>query len=130
VPNNLRRMVLIAVLSVALARHARAETLAVARDQVVIGIAVASAAVAVAVTLLVLHEKHKKNSITGCVGSGAGGMNVTDEKDKRIYAIAGDPPGAKPGERITLEGKRRNGGGAMPVFEARSVTRDLGACRP
>jgi hypothetical protein len=129
-PNKLWRVVLIAVLSAALVRQARAETLTAAGDQIVIGIVVVSAAVAVGITLLVLHQKHKKSSITGCVGSSAGGMNVTNEKDKRVYALAGNPPGVKPGDRMTLEGKSRNGGGTMPVFEARSVIKDLGACQP
>lgn len=129
-PISLWRVILIAVLSVALARPARAETLTAARDQLVIGIVVVGAAIGVGITLLVLHQKHKKSTITGCVGSTVGGMNVTDEKDQRIYALAGDPPGAKPGERMTLEGKHRNDGSAMPVFEARGVIGDLGACRP
>jgi hypothetical protein len=57
-------------------------------------------------------------------------MVVTDEKDKRIYSLAGDPPGAKPGDRMTLEGKLRNQSGTTPVFEARSVIRDFGTCQP
>jgi len=127
--NNLCRVALVAILILAIASHARAESLQAAGDQIVIGIVVVTAAVAVTVTLLILHQKHKKSSITGCVSSGAGGMVVTDEKDKRIYSLAGDPPGAKPGDRMTLEG-RRNQRGTTPVFEARSVIRDFGACQP
>ena len=128
--NHLWRIILIAVLSLTMARHSRAETLTAARDQLVIGIVVVSAAITVGITLLILHQKHKKTLITGCVGSGAGGMNVTDENHKRIYALAGVPPGLKSGERMTLEGKSRNRGGPRPAFEARSVIKDLGACRP
>lgn len=70
--------------------------------------------VAVGVTLLILHEKHKQIRITGCVSARAAGMDVTDEGDKRVYSLSGDPVGAKPEES-----------GKMPVFEARRVTRLL-----
>ncbi len=127
-PRNLLKVVLIAVLSVALVRPARAETLDAVGKQIYAGIAVVGAAVAVGIVLIVLHEKHKTKAITGCVTSGASGMSVTDDKDKRVYALSGDPVGIKPGDRMTLEGKRR--GGKIPVFEARSVTKDLGVCQP
>jgi hypothetical protein len=127
--HNLWRLVLIAVLCVALATPGRAETITAARDQLVIGIVVVGAAIGVGVTLLILHEKRKNNTLTGCVGSVPGGMNVTDEKDKRVYALSGNPPGLKAGDRMTLEGRRKNGGNAL-VFEARGVTKDLGACPP
>jgi hypothetical protein len=126
--HNLSRLILIAVLGVALAIPARAESLQAAGDQIVIGIVVVSAAIAVGVTLLILHQKHKKSSITGCVTSGANGMSVMDERDKSIYALTGDPPGVKPGDRMTLEGRRRLGSGKTAVFEARSVIKDLGVC--
>jgi hypothetical protein len=128
VPSSFSRMGLMVVLGTALVANARAETLQAAGDQIVAGIVVVSAGVAVGVTFLILHEKHKPSKITGCVSAGATGMDVMDESDKRTYSLAGNPPGAKPGERMTLEGKRRKDGGKMPVFEARSVIKDLGAC--
>ena len=126
---DLWRAALIVVLSVALAAPARAESFQSAARQVEVGIIVAPVAVAVVVTLLILHYKHKRGAITGCVTSGAIGMSVTDEKDKRIYAVSGDPVGVKPGERMTLEGKRKQSGKTL-VFEAHSVTKDFGACQP
>src|ERR1700689_3989215 len=102
--HNLCRIVLIAALSVALATPARAESLQTAGDQIVIGIVVVSAAVGVLVTYLVLHQRHKPSVLTGCVASGPAGLSVTDEKDKRIYALAGDPVGVKAGDRMTFEG--------------------------
>ena len=126
---DLWRAFLIVALSAALAVPARAETLQTAARQVEVGIIVAPVAVAVTVTLLILHYKHKKSMITGCVASGANGMSLTDEKDKRTYTLSGDPVGVKPGDRMTLEGKRKQSG-QTPVFEARSVTKDFGACQP
>jgi hypothetical protein len=125
---NLWRAFLIAVLSATLAVPAHAETLNAARDQIVTGIVVVSAAVAVLIIVLVLHHK-RKSVITGCVSSGANGMSMTDERDKRIYVLTGESEGVKPGDRMTLDGKLKKVDKAM-VFEARTVTKDFGACRP
>src|SRR5579863_9639945 len=113
---NIWKVILIAILSIALVRPARAESLDTAGKQIYAGIAVVSAAIAVGIVLIVLHEKHKTRAITGCVTSGASGTSVTDDKDKRVYVISGDPVGIKPGDRMTIQGKPR--GGKMPVFEA------------
>ena len=126
---KLWRVVLIAVLSVTLIAPARAETIQTAGRQIEVGIVVVSVAIGVGVTLLTLHYKHKKTAITGCVMSGATGLSLTDEKDKRVYALSGDPVGVKPGDRMTLEGKRKQSGATL-VFEAHSVTKDFGACLP
>jgi len=128
-PNSFWRGVVIAVLIVVLTTPARAESLDAVGAQIVAGIVVVSAAIAIGVTLLILHAKHKTSAITGCVMSEAGGMSVTDEKDKQVYALSGDPVGIKTGDRMTLEGKRR-AGGKTAIFEARSVTKDFGACKP
>jgi hypothetical protein len=55
---------------------------------------------------------------------------MTDEREKRIYALKGDPVGVKPGDRMTLEGTRRTESGKTPIFEARSVIKDFGVCQP
>jgi hypothetical protein len=134
--HNLWRVVLIVVLGVALTSTATADSalpnpaqgLARAESEVVIAIVVVGAVLAVGVTFLVLHQKHKTSAITGCVSSGPGGLSVTEDKNKRIFALSGDLVGLKPGDRMTLTGKRRTGG-KSPVFETRSVTDDLGACQ-
>ncbi len=128
------RALIVATISVTLTAPARAESLATAGKQITAGIVVVSAAVAVVVILVVIHYKHKKSSITGCVASGASGMNLTDEKDKRPYTLAGDTAAIKPGDRMTLVGKQRKEKGAAPVsrstvFEVQKI-RDLGACQP
>lgn len=122
------RTVLIGVLCVALARPARAESQQTAAYQIIGGIVAASAAIAVVITAVILHHKNKKRAITGCVASGANGMTVTDEKDKRTYALS-DAVGLKPGDRMTLEGKLRKTDKAL-VFETYRITKDLGVCPP
>jgi hypothetical protein len=122
--------VLIAALTSALATPARANQLQTNADEIVVGIVVVSAAIAVVVTVLVLHHHKPKNrAITGCVDSGANGMSVTNEKDKRNYALSGNTVGVKQGDRMTLEGKA-NGPGSTLAFEVQKVTRDFGACQP
>src|ERR1700691_4029876 len=104
---SLCRGVLTAVLSVALAKPVPADKVRLALsprllnsnsgggfkkagEEVAIGIVVASVAVGVLVTVLMLHYKSGKRAITGCVNAGASGTSVTDEKDKRNYALSGD----------------------------------------
>ena len=134
---SLWRGVLIVVLSVVLATQGLADQPRLAPTSIgpskaasaaiLIGIGVAAVAVVVVVAILVTH--HKPQTITGCVSSGANGMSVTDEKDKRNYALSGNTAGAKPGDRMTLEGKRKHAGKAL-VFEAHTVAADFGRCQP
>jgi hypothetical protein len=118
------RLALIAALCLALATPSRAD-LQTDADAVVAGIVVVGAALGVGITLLILHEKHKPGALTGCISSGAGGLTLTDDKDKRAYVLSGNPPGIMAGHRMTLEGKRHKN-----AFEAHSVTKDLGICQP
>lgn len=122
------RGVLIAVLSVALAIPARANVQTTGKEAAV-GIVVVAAAVAVIAIVLVLRHKPKQRTITGCVNSGAGGMSLTDEKDQRVYALSGDTTGVKPGDRMTLDGNRKDAGSSLS-FETRKISRDFGACQP
>jgi hypothetical protein len=130
IQESLWRGILIAVLILALATPARADGLQKLETEVVVGIVVAAVAIVVVVAVLVVHVgHHKSQDITGCIHSGANGMGVTDEKDQRDYALSGKTAGVKPGDRMTLQGKRKDTGNTL-VFEAHKVTRDWGACQP
>jgi len=97
-----------------------------------VGAVLAAVGVAiVVVTAVVIHDVSKKRAITGCVISGENGLTVTDEKDKRIYALSGNTNGIKPGERMTLRGKkiRSQGSDKTRVWETKNVARDFGICR-
>jgi hypothetical protein len=136
------RSVLIAVLTVAFATQGLADQPRLAvrpdllssssggfqkiRDEVVAGIVVVAVVVTVVVIVLV---KHRPQRVTGCIASGANGMSVTDEKDKRSYALSGNMAGVKAGYRMTLEGRRKHAGQVL-AFETHKVDRDFGACRP
>ena len=86
----------------------------------------------VVIVVVVVHESRKKRTVTGCVISGANGMSVTDEKDKRIYALSGNTADIKTGDRFTLHGKKVNPKGAnAPLgWHVNKETKDFGACQP
>jgi hypothetical protein len=94
------------------------------------GVVGVAAAVIVA-TVVVVHYS-KKRSLTGCVASAGGGMSVTDEKNKRVYALSGDKGGIKPGDRMKLRGKKVKSKGPAKalVWETKNVAHDFGVCQP
>jgi hypothetical protein len=81
---------------------------------------------------VVIHESSKKRSITGCVTPAENGMSVTDEKDKRSYALSGDTADIKPGDRMTLQGKniKPKDAGKPLIWETKTISKDFGVCQP
>jgi hypothetical protein len=122
-------VILVIVLSMALATPARANGLDDAARNIVIGIVAVTAGIAVLATFLILRHRSPKSTITGCVKAEANGLSVTDEKDGLNYTLSGSTIGVKPGDRVRLKGKRKDIGTTVS-FEARTVTRDFGACQP
>ena len=98
----------------------------------ILGPILAVAAALVVVIIVVVHESTKKRTITGCVNSGETGMSVMDEKDKRIYALSGNTTDIKPGDRVTLRGKKVNPNGATKplTWKVNMETKDFGAYQP
>jgi hypothetical protein len=129
----LGRGVLIIALSVALSMGAEAQTsqtgnLDFTKDKWLIGL---GAAAVVIVTVVLIH--HSKNrTITGCVSSAKNGMSVTDDKDKRLYSLTGNMGGIKPGDRMTLQGKKIKPKDANKtlVWETKKINKDFGVCQP
>ncbi len=122
---------LMIALSVALATPARADSLKTQGDEILIGIIAVTAAVSVVITVLAVHYS-KKRSITGCIASAEDRMTVTDENDKKIYALSGNTTGVKPGDRMKLKGKKvkPTGPDKTLVWEATDVSKDFGVCQP
>ena len=125
------RGALIVALCMILAIPTKADQLGDDIRNAIIGI-VAVAVALVVITVVVVHESRKKRTVTGCVTSGANGMSVTDEKDKRIYALTGNTADIKTGDRVTLHGKKVNPKGAKtPLsWDVSNETKDFGACHP
>jgi len=125
------RGVLIVALCMILAIPTQADQLSDDARNAVIGIVAVSVALVV-IIVVVVHESKKKRTVTGCVTSGANRMSVTDEKDKRIYALSGNTADIKPGDRVTLQGKKSTpkGANAPLAWEVNKETKDFGACQP
>jgi len=131
IKNSLWPGLLIVVLCVALATPASASS-SLQSDATKIIVGVVAAAAAVVVLAVVLIHKSKNPRITGCVTSGASGMTITHEKDKKVYTLSGHTEAIKPGERMKLQGKKVKSKGADKtlVWEVTAVTKDLGVCQP
>jgi hypothetical protein len=96
---------------------------------------IAAVVVGVIVVIVLIHRSHrtdKSRMITGCVSSADNGMSLTDEGDKRTYALSGNTTGIKAGERMTLHGKKINSDDANkpPGWKTDSIVKDFGACQP
>jgi len=126
--------VLIVALGVTLSTSAEAQTGGgkIVSNGTIAGVIVGVVAAVVIVAYVVIHESSKKRSITGCVTPAENGMSVTDEKDKRSYALSGDTADIKPGDRMTLQGKKikpKNAGKPL-VWETKTISKDFGVCQP
>ena len=128
------RGVLVVALSVALSTSAETQTGGgkIVSTGTIVGVIVGVVAVVVIAAVVVIHKSSEKRTITGCVNSGENGMSVTDEKDKRLYALSGTTTDVKPGDRMTLQGKKikSQDAGKTLLWETKQVAKDLGACRP
>ena len=96
----------------------------------IVGIIAGVAAGLTVVGVLVYHQTHKHASITGCVASGAEGLTLQNEKDKRVYALSGDSAALKAGERVTVKGKKVKDSTGKPSFQVDRLTKDFGSCNP
>jgi hypothetical protein len=120
----------IAALLVSAARPARADN----RETVLIVVAAVAAAAAIAVVATVASVQHKRKKIvvTGCVVSSEKGMTIKDEEDRKLYALAGDTTAIKPGDRMSLEGRRVKpiGPDRTRAWQTSRVIKDFGVCQP
>jgi hypothetical protein len=96
----------------------------------IVGVVVGVVAAVVVVAILAIHYS-KKRTITGCVKPAQNGMIVNDEKDKLAYTLSGDAAGVKPGERMTLQGKKIKPNSGNPLgWEITKIRTDYGVCQP
>jgi hypothetical protein len=125
--------VLIVALGVTLSTSAEAQTGGgkIVSNGTIAGVIVGVLAAVVIVAYGVIHESSQKRSITGCVIPGASGMSVTDEEDKRSYALSGNTRDIKPGDRVTLQGKKikPKDAGKLVVWETKTISKDFGSCQ-
>ena len=94
------------------------------------GVQIAGAIAGVAaVTGVVLYFTLRKPSITGCIESVDGATRLTNEKDKRTYALASDHLDLKVGDRVQLKGKKAKGKNGNLTFDVKKVSQDYGPCK-
>jgi hypothetical protein len=58
-------------------------------------------------------------------------MSVTDDQDKRLYALSGNTTGVKAGDRMTLQGKKikPKDAGEPVVWETKTISKNFGSCQ-
>ncbi len=133
-PKSIWRILMVMALALALSAAADAQIGAISGrigpspGPIIAGV-VAAIAVVVIVAVLVVHKGSEKRTVTGCVKSGADGMSVIDDGDKRLYVLSGNTAGINPGERLRLQGQKTKNGKTL-VWETRKVGADLGVCPP
>lgn len=97
----------------------------------IIGIVVGVVATVVVVAIVIIHHAAKSRTITGCVTAAPNGLVVTNEKDKRAYALSGNTARVKPGERMRLQGHKIDSSAGTPLgWEVSQIQKDYGACQP
>ena len=123
------RGILIATLTLALtvvlplpAQAANAETALIAITATTLAAAIA------VVTVATIHHGRRKIVITGCMVSVDKAITVIDEEDKKRYLLSGDVTGIRPGDRMSLEGKKAKGSDKALVWEVKAVIKDFGKC--
>lgn len=96
----------------------------------IVGVIVGVVAAVAVIAIVAIHYSRKR-TITGCVKPTPNGMTVSDEKNDRIYTLSGDMAGIKPGERLTLQGKKiKPTAGNSLGWEITKMQTDLGICQP
>ncbi len=134
ISKQLWSVVLIATLSLALSSRVAAQTGGgkIVSNGTIVGVIVGVIAAVVVVAYLVVHESRKQRTITGCVVQGGNGMSLTDEKDKRSYTLSGNTADIKPGDRMSLQGKKikPKDAGKPLIWETQTISKDFGACQP
>ena len=125
--------VLVIALSFVLCMPAKADsgTIGGVGTGTIVGVVVGVVAVVAVVAIVVIHKTSGKRTITGCVKPAQNGMTVNDENDQRVYTLSGDTAGVKPGERMTLQGRKiKPNAGNPPGWEITKVRTDYGVCQP
>jgi|ERR1019366_2972224 hypothetical protein len=94
-----------------------------------VAIVIGAVAVVAIVVAVAVHKSSGKRTITGCVKSADSGMILTDEKDKRLYALSGGT-GIIAGDRMTLQVKKikpKDAGGSA-AWRMTKIDKDFGVC--
>lgn len=96
-----------------------------------IGVVVGIVAVGAAIGIGVFYLARRSHSVTGCVSSGANGLQLQSEADHQTYLLMGDVADAKPGDRVRVKGRKKKA--KAPATEqsvlVEKFAKDFGPCR-
>jgi len=97
-------------------------------NEIVAGIIGIAAAVGVGIGVGVYFALHP--TIKGCVSSDQDGLEITNEKDHAIYQLTGAVSGLKPGNVVSVRGRKKpaKGGSSTGAFRVDKVKRTWSAC--
>jgi len=79
----------------------------------------------------IYYAVHQTHFLSGCVVSGANGLELQTRGGQETFALAGVVSDIKPGERIRVFGKKEKKVGDAPrEFLVEQFKRDYGPCAP
>ena len=78
-------------------------------------------------TYFIYRSVHKGSSVEGCVASDGGNLTLRN-KNNETYTLTGNLGDLKPGEHVTLQGKKVKAGNSSHALEVRKVAQNYGAC--
>jgi hypothetical protein len=96
----------------------------------VAGMIAGAAAVVGVAGYLIYRGTHRHASIQGCIATEESGLTLTNEKDKKTYALEGDSAGLKPGQQVALSGKKTKDSTGKLTFQVQKLAKDYGECKP
>ena len=97
----------------------------------VVGAAVGIGAAIAVVVVVLVEVNHGHHSLSGCVLSGANGLEL-QTSDSKTYALAGDAASIRVGDRVKLKGskvKKTKATTGDQIFRVASMNKDYGPCK-
>lgn len=107
---------------------APADTLKTDAHELEAGIVGVAAAIGVGIGVGVYFALHP--TIKGCVSTGPNGLEIRNEKDQAVYQLSGNTSTLKPGEVVSVRGRKRSAkeGSSTSAFRVDKVKKTWGAC--
>jgi hypothetical protein len=78
----------------------------------------------------IYYGVHRSHMLTGCAVSGAHGLELRNQGERRSYALAGNVADIQPGKRVRVSGKKGKplGKDAPRTYVVQKLQKDYGSC--
>lgn len=87
------------------------------------------AGVVIGVGIYVIYKViPKQKTITGCVEAVDNGLRMTDAKDKKSYILEIETFAIKPGQHLSVKGKKSKDKSGILRLSVKKIVKDFGAC--